>query len=63
MPYAKDIDEHFEKYKAYDKILKDIVENAFVTIEAQEGKFILQNKYECSSISEVLEKLCLIENV
>ncbi len=41
----------------------DIVENAFVTIEAQEGKFILQNKYECSSISEVLEKLCLIENV
>ncbi|MBO5974908.1 MAG: ABC transporter ATP-binding protein [Paludibacteraceae bacterium] len=40
----------------------DVVESAFITIEAKGGKFILQKEYECSSISEVIEKLYLIGN-
>lgn len=39
----------------------DVVEQSGINIEAKNGKFLVQNKYECSTISEVLEKLCLIE--
>lgn len=39
----------------------DVVEDAKISIEAKNGKFYLQNKYECLSIAEVLDKLCLME--
>lgn len=38
----------------------DVVEDAEIFVEAKDGKFYLQNKYECSSIAEVLENIYLV---